>query len=151
MVMEIRALSADDLGEITRIGEIEASQFHQSREQSIRSLLEAIANPNMNILILDDNSCLGYLWYQYAGDYSEIISIYIEPKVRKQGLASQLLTEYLKLMSEKRIMTVSLEVRASNIAAQRVYLKNGFLAVGSRKNYYQNPVEDGIIFNYEIV
>ncbi|TLG73909.1 ribosomal protein S18-alanine N-acetyltransferase [Culicoidibacter larvae] len=151
MNMEIRALTIDDLGEIAQIGEIETSQFHQSREQSKQSLLEAIANPNMNVLILEGEDCLGYIWYQFAGDYSEIISIYIDPQVRKQGLASRLIADYLQLMKNSGIVTVSLEVRASNIAAQKVYLKNGFEAVGSRKNYYQNPPEDGIIFNYEIV
>ena len=44
---------------------------------------------------------------------------------------------------------IFLEVRASNNAAQALYQKNGFNAIGHRKNYYHDPVEDAIIMKRE--
>ena len=40
---------------------------------------------------------------------------------------------------------LTLEVRRSNIAAQRLYLRAGFREAGVRKNYYTQPVEDALI------
>jgi ribosomal-protein-alanine N-acetyltransferase len=38
-----------------------------------------------------------------------------------------------------------LEVRRSNMAAQRLYAKGGFSEHSVRKNYYTQPVEDAIV------
>jgi ribosomal-protein-alanine N-acetyltransferase len=40
---------------------------------------------------------------------------------------------------------LTLEVRASNVAAIALYEKYGFQQAGLRKGYYQNPREDAII------
>ena len=40
----------------------------------------------------------------------------------------------------------TLEVRAGNAAAIRLYEKHGFLLAGRRKKYYENPVEDALIY-----
>ena len=41
--------------------------------------------------------------------------------------------------------SLTLEVRRSNIAAQRLYAKSGFHEAGVRKNYYTQPVEDALV------
>lgn len=40
---------------------------------------------------------------------------------------------------------VFLEVRASNRAARNLYEKLGFVQLGERKDYYENPIETGIV------
>ena len=40
---------------------------------------------------------------------------------------------------------VTLEVRASNEAAQALYRRFGFLPVGTRKGYYRHPDEDALV------
>mgnify|MGYP002582415600 FL=1 len=42
---------------------------------------------------------------------------------------------------------MTLEVRESNLAARRLYEKNGFEIVGKRKNYYEKPAEDAILMS----
>jgi ribosomal-protein-alanine N-acetyltransferase len=41
--------------------------------------------------------------------------------------------------------SLTLEVRRSNVAAQRLYAKSGFQEVGVRTNYYAQPVEDALV------
>jgi len=42
-------------------------------------------------------------------------------------------------------------VRASNVAARNLYTKMGFVENGVLKDYYENPVEDGIaMYNQSI-
>ena len=39
----------------------------------------------------------------------------------------------------------TLEVRASNVGARRLYERLGFYMAGTRRNYYTSPVEDALI------
>jgi len=45
--------------------------------------------------------------------------------------------------------TITLEVRASNTAAQSLYQKYGFTQVGLRRGYYSDNKEDGVLMSTE--
>ena len=40
---------------------------------------------------------------------------------------------------------VLLEVRQSNEAAQRLYVRHGFVAIARRRRYYRAPPEDAVV------
>ena len=46
-------------------------------------------------------------------------------------------------LADSEVLT--LEVRVSNIAAQKLYLKYGFAAKGTRRKYYTDNNEDALI------
>ena len=43
----------------------------------------------------------------------------------------------------------TLEVRASNVGARRLYERLGFAVAGLRRRYYTNPEEDALILWHE--
>jgi len=49
----------------------------------------------------------------------------------------------------QQVTCLTLEVRASNAPAIRLYDKLGFVEVGSRPGYYHNPKEDALILRKE--
>ena len=63
-----------------------------------------------------------------------------------KGFVGRNLVENLKKMGSR---CLTLEVRASNENAIRVYQKLDFQQVGCRKNYYRNPREDALILRKE--
>lgn len=72
---------------------------------------------------------------------TDIITLYVKEEHRRQGHARALLQAALAEVS-----TLILEVRASNIPAQKLYESLGFEQIHTREKYYSNPVEDGIVY-----
>ena len=51
----------------------------------------------------------------------------------------------LNLCKKNNVIDINLEVRASNIKAQNLYKKFGFIEEGIRKKYYEDNKEDAIL------
>jgi ribosomal-protein-alanine N-acetyltransferase len=81
----------------------------------------------------------------------EILNLAVRPESRRHGTASLLLQGTLdwarSLQSEKAL----LEVRASNIAAQKFYERFGFEVNGRRPRYYTSPIEDALLLTASLV
>jgi ribosomal-protein-alanine N-acetyltransferase len=72
----------------------------------------------------------------------EIADICVSPAMRGKGIGGLLLNG---LIEDSHCNQFWLEVRMSNLAAQRLYVKTGFQILGVRKNYYDHPKEDAIV------
>jgi len=70
----------------------------------------------------------------------EILNLAVAPEFRRSGIATALLNHELT-----REAIHFLEVRESNIAAQALYRKCGFVEVGRRPEYYELPAESAIV------
>ena len=55
----------------------------------------------------------------------------------------------ITVLREQGSHCLTLEVRASNEPAIKLYRKLGFVQVGKRPNYYFNPREDALILRKE--
>jgi ribosomal-protein-alanine N-acetyltransferase len=81
------------------------------------------------------------LWRELPERETEVLGLAVEPCSRRKGLARALLGELLR----NRPGECFLEVRASNLPAQRLYSKLGFVRCGLRRAYYHHPVEDALV------
>ncbi|MDQ7031458.1 MAG: ribosomal protein S18-alanine N-acetyltransferase [Desulfonauticus sp.] len=88
---------------------------------------------------------VAYLSLFCAGKEAEIWNIAVLPEYRQKGIGSYLLAKGLHFLQQKKIKKVFLEVRAGNIAAQRLYFKFHFQQVGCRRHYYPDTKEDAWI------
>ncbi len=64
---------------------------------------------------------------------------------RRSGIGDKLLAALIQAAKENGAESMTLEVRAANIAAQQLYLKYGFQPYGIRPQYYSDTKEDAII------
>jgi ribosomal-protein-alanine N-acetyltransferase len=78
---------------------------------------------------------------------AEILNIEVEPHRRRRGIGAALLQAAIRRCRQAGVSRLFLEVRESNYAAIRLYQRAGFERVGRRKGYYQNPVEDAVLFS----
>ena len=92
-----------------------------------------------------DGQVVGILILWMIIDEAHIATLATHPDHRRQGIAEQLLVTALNKAYEEGARSALLEVRAGNVAAQALYYKYGFEAVGSRKRYYKDNNEDAIL------
>lgn len=79
----------------------------------------------------------------------KILMLSILEKYRHQGIGSKLLEEYIKIISEKKIKKVALEVRTDNKKAIKFYQKYGFIIKKKLSDFYQNG-EDAYTMEKEL-
>jgi ribosomal-protein-alanine N-acetyltransferase len=97
-------------------------------------------------------SCRTYPLVGYGGlwigvDEGHITTIAVHPAYRRQGIGELLLNGLIDLGFEMHATMLTLEVRVSNVAAQNLYLKYGFVPVGQRPRYYLDNGEDAMIMS----
>ena len=84
-------------------------------------------------------------------DEAHITNIAVRLRYQRQGIGELLLIATIDLAKEMKVSIMTLEVRASNIAAQNLYSKYGFTQVGIRRSYYLDNREDGILMSTESI
>lgn len=106
------------------------------------------------IVAKDDDKVIGFAMCWFIMDECHIGNIAVLPDYRNQGIATMLLEDLLKdCKKDHGTCNLLLEVRESNIPAQNLYKKLGFIELIVRKHYYKNPdgsYEDAIIMTKDI-
>ena len=64
------------------------------------------------------------------------MNLAVVPELRRRGTAQALLQALQERLAARGIGSLTLEVRASNLPAQRLYTAAGFACIGRRPNYY---------------
>lgn len=82
-------------------------------------------------------------------DEAHITNIAIAQEYRRKGIGELLLIATIDMARELKANTMTLEVRASNVPAQNLYSKYGFINMGTRRGYYLDNKEDAIIMSTE--
>ncbi len=94
---------------------------------------------------------IGFVGIWVMADEAHLINIAVRKSHRRQGIGEMLLISIIDLALELNTEMVTLEVRASNTAAQRLYRKYGFVQVGLRRGYYVSEREDGALMSTESI
>ena len=100
-----------------------------------------------HILLVRTPDCrvAGFCAFWLVFDEVHINNIAMRPGFRAQGIGTALLRQVLAEGQQLGARRATLEVRASNAGARRLYERMGFYVAGVRRNYYSDPVEDALI------
>ena len=95
-----------------------------------------------------DGEIMSYagIWCIY--ETAELIRIATTPKHQQKGVAKELMQTILECAKSCGCERMMLEVRKSNIPAQRLYKKFGFNEISIRKGYYSG--EDAVIMEAKL-
>lgn len=118
---------------------------------SRRSVASELENEwSLWLVAEEENAVAGYVGSQLVPPEADVMNLAVAPEKRRTGVAQRLLDALFLELRVRGITSLALEVRASNLPAQKLYEKNGFVQVGRRKNYYVNPREDALILRKEL-
>lgn len=101
------------------------------------------------LVAVENDTVLGYVGSQTVLDSTDIMNVAVDPAQRGRGIAKALLTELEQQLRQQGVTSILLEVRPSNTPAVGLYTSLGFVQVGRRPRYYQNPREDALILKKE--
>ena len=123
--------------------ELEKKVF--SQPWSEKAFRDTVDNDNYIFIVAEhDSRIVGYIGCIVSLDGADITNIAVEPDYRRLGIANEMMKQVFLLLVRRGVCTLYLEVRQSNVGAQRLYEQNGFEKIGLRKNFYQKPSEDAL-------
>lgn len=139
--MIIRRMSAAD---IPFAAEIERLCFvHPWSEQSINE--EMSKGNSVFLMAFEDETPIGYVGLSTVLDEGYMGNLGVIEEYRRKGIGRALMNELINECKAMDSAFVTLEVRASNTPAVKLYESLGFTEAGRRKNYYKEPLEDAIL------
>jgi ribosomal-protein-alanine N-acetyltransferase len=141
MDIKIEPMDINSIEEVLEISEL-SFPIPWSRKSFEQELSNVFANYFVAKL---DTKVIGYGGMWIIIDEGHITNIAVHPKYRNQGVGDSILNKMIYTCNEKKVIAMTLEVRVSNMAAQKLYAKYGFNSEGVRKKYYEDNGEDAII------
>jgi ribosomal-protein-alanine N-acetyltransferase len=146
--MRIRKACNDDLGAVLSI-QSKAPQASQWTRPDYANLAD---DPSGLILVAELDTMtpppiVGFAAFRRVIDEAELRNLAVDPAHRRQGVGRELLGEGRKRLLQQGVRQIYLEVRASNEPALRLYYSVGFSLHSRRRDYYNNPREDGLVLS----
>ena len=93
---------------------------------------------------------IGYVGVWLVVGEGHITNVAVHPDFRGLGVGRRLMLSIEQLAKERRTKRMTLEVRRSNLIAQRLYHQLGYVGAGYRRGYYRDNNEDALIMWKEL-
>ena len=132
---------AEDIPDVV---EIEATAFYDAWNAGM--LLNELENELTTYVVMEQEGRLvGYAGFWLVAGEAQVTRVAVAEAERGQGLGTRLTAAMVNKAWELGAEAVTLEVRESNLAAQKAYLTCGFASEGIRPNYYEDNHENAVI------
>lgn len=148
MSLNVRSIVEEDLGAVESI----ANQFEYN-SWSHAVFADCMKTGYHGWVLVDEcDSIQGFLVVLVNDGQCQIMNIGVTPSCQRNGYGRQLLNFLLSYLQQQQCTQIILEVRASNLAAIRLYESMGFCQVGVRSGYYPQAGrrEDALVYSLEI-
>ena len=144
--VEFQSMSLDDIDQVVEIENLSFTSpwSRESFESELKNNLARYIVARVNGKV----AAYGGMWIIL--DEAHITNIAVHPEFRERKIGEKLVKEMLRTAKENKAEHITLEVRASNDAARKLYEKLGFKDSGTRKGYYADTGEDAVIMWNEL-
>jgi ribosomal-protein-alanine N-acetyltransferase len=143
--VEIRPMAAADIDAVMAIAASLDAAPHWPRA-AYEAALDPAAIPQRIALVAQVSSTvIGLAIASLIPPQAELETIAITRSHQRNKTGSTLFRELVRELESRHATEITLEVRASNLAAQAFYRSHCFHTVTSRKSYYADTGEDAVI------
>ncbi|MCK5058983.1 MAG: ribosomal protein S18-alanine N-acetyltransferase [Candidatus Aminicenantes bacterium] len=140
--IKLRKARIDDIEAINRI---EQAQFSNPWKKHYFSA-ELFHDISYFYTAEDSGKILGYIIFWLIEETIELHNIAVHEDYTRRGIGSKMMDFLLEIAARKRVGEIFLEVRKSNRAAEKFYKKYRFEKIDCRKNYFNSPNEDALVY-----
>ena len=116
---------------------------------SLESLKEETDNPDaLYMCVRDDGNqkIIAAAGMIISFETADIMNVSVDKEYRRRNIAKDLLLKLFEEGRKRGVCEFTLEVRAGNEPARKLYEKLGFTFAGNRPGFYSNPKEDAAIY-----
>ena len=140
-VITFREMTAADVKAVVAI---EAESFYDAWNENM--VLGEVNNSLTHYLIMEaDGVTIGYAGFWLVAGEAQVTRVAVTKEERGKNYGTRLTAALINKSWELEAEAITLEVRESNIAAQRAYANCGFVSEGIRPNYYEDNHENAVI------
>ena len=138
-----RRMTIDD---VPQVHEIELKTFHTP--WSYQSFVDEMTTNKCARYVVaeEDGKVLGYAGAWLIFDEGHITNIAVDEAYRGRGIGIGVTQALMQYAANMGVQYMTLEVRKSNIVAQSLYKRVGFIELGVRKRYYEDNGEDAYLY-----
>ncbi len=145
--VQIRWLIRRDMAEVL---EIEQASFDHAWTEE--DFLCCLRQRNCIGMVAEHNhEIVGFMIYELHKSKLRILNFAVAPSARRQGVATQMVRRLVDKLSQQRRKEIALEVRETNLSAQKFFHSQGFRAVCVLRDHYDDTEEDAYVMNYRLV
>ena len=141
--IKIRPMFRDDVDGVLAIEEASYGAHHWSAASFHNELSNELSK--YFCAVTPENELAAYFGFWQILEEAHITTVAVAPQHRRKHIAEALLVNMINKCRENGVKYITLEVRVSNVPAQKLYEKYGFKSLGTRKAYYQDNNEDALI------
>lgn len=141
----IRRFAPEDFQEVV---DIESEAFSEHNSLLYMGFYEAVGD---GFLVAElDGKVVGYVvGYRSAENEGHIFSIGVKKEYQRRGIGTRLIRTICDIFVVNGLKYARLEVRNSNIGAQKLYKSIGFVPCWTEKKYYSDG-EDGMVMKMHL-
>ena len=142
----VRDMVVADLGAVLTI-----DQEVYSRPWSPSFLRQQLASPGnrVNRVAEVDGRVVGHAGLMMVADQGHVTTLAVHPDVQGSGIGTCLMADLCRAAVERQLVTMTLEVRVSNLRARELYRRFGFIPAGAQSGYYSDTGEDALFMQVD--
>ncbi len=142
-----RAMNAMDL---VVVSSLEKSIYAGEDPWSMEQFKEELAANDRYYLVAEkEGVVIGYCGVMLAGEIADVLTITVDPRLRRQGIGREFLKRLIDWARNKKAESMMLEVRVGNDAARPLYTSSGFYPLNTRSDYY-GPGLDALVMKKDL-
>jgi ribosomal-protein-alanine N-acetyltransferase len=97
-----------------------------------------------------DCDTVGFMVYELHKQRLHILNLAVAKECRRRGVGAAMIDKLKAKLDPKRRNRILLEVRETNLAAQKFFASQGFRAISVLRDFYEDTTEDAYVMQHRV-
>jgi len=144
--VHIRWMIRRDMPEVLQT-EQESFEYAWTEEDFLRCLRQRNC---IGMVAEQGERVVGFMIYELHKAKLHILNFAVHPHFRRYGVGGQMVSKLISKLSSHRRTKITLEVRETNLIAQKFFRSVGLQATGVMRHHYIDTDEDAYVMKYRM-